>query len=337
MRVLVIGGTRFIGLSTVHQLVKDGHEVTVFNRGETDTELPAGVTRITGDLWKLADHQTEIRAAAPDAVVHMMLLTGAQARETVQVLAGVTDRLVAISSGDVYRMYARINGTEPGPPDPTPVAEDGPLRDLRYPYREMAEGPDDFRHDYDKIEVEEAAGAHPDLATTVVRLPMVYGPRDYQRRLWSYHKRMADGRPTILLDSRLTDWRASRCFVDDAGEAIVRAATRPDAAKRTFNLAEDPAPTELEWVRMIGAVAGWSGAIVPADPTLLPEALLLDPHGQDLHMDSSRIRQELGYIEQVTRDEAIARTIEWDLTHPPETHPDSFDYTAEDAVVAELA
>ena len=335
MRLLVIGGTRFIGLSAVRHLVAGGHEVTVFNRGETEVDLPEGVDRIRGDLWHLADHRAAFAALNPDAVVHMMLLTGDQTRETVEVLTGITERLVVISSGDVYRMYARINGTESGPPDPTPVDEGGPLRDLRYPYREMAEGPDDYRYHYDKIEVE-AAAAGSDLATTVLRLPMVYGPRDHQRRLWSYHKRMADRRPAILLDSRLTGWRASRCFVEDAGRAIAQAATNPAAITRIYNVAENPAPTEEEWVRMIATVAGWDGDIVPVDSERLPEPLRIDPHGQDLHMDSSRIRAELGFVEPVTRHEAIARTIEWDLAHPPESHPDPFDYAAEDAVLADL-
>ncbi|MCP4251131.1 MAG: NAD-dependent epimerase/dehydratase family protein, partial [bacterium] len=308
MRVLVIGGTRFIGLSAVRQLAAEGHEVTVFNRGQTDTDLPDGVHRFGGDLWKLDEHAADLRAANADAVVHMMLLTGAQARRTVDVLDGLTERLVVISSGDVYRMYARIKGTEPGPPDPVPVGEDGPLREQRYPYREMAEGPEDYRFDYDKIEVEEAAGANPGLRATVLRLPMVYGPRDYQRRLWSYHKRMSDGRPAILLDARADGWRASRSFVDDAGRATALAATDPTAVSRTYNLAEDPAPTEAEWVRMIGEVAEWDGNIVSVEPDLLPESLQLNPRGQDLHMDSARIRSELGFAERISRPDAIAAT-----------------------------
>ena len=335
MRLLVIGGTRFIGLSAIQHLVAGGHEVTVFNRGETEADLPEGVDRIRGDLWHLADHRADFAALNPDAVVHMMLLTGEQTRDTLEVLGGLTDRLVAISSGDVYRMYARINGTEPGTPDPTPVAEDGPLRGRRYPYREMADGPDDYRYDYDKIDVETAA-TESDLSTTVVRLPMVYGPRDYQRRLWSYHKRMADRRPAILIDSRLINWRASRCFVDDAGRAVALAATHPAATGRTYNLAEDPAPAESDWIRTIAGVVGWQGDIVDVRPDELPEPLRINPHGQDLHMDSTRIRAELGFVEPVTRHEAIARTIEWDLAHPPESHPDPFDYAAEDAVLADL-
>lgn len=335
MRVLVIGGTRFIGLSAVRHLVADGHEVTLFNWGETEVELPDGVERITGDLWHLEDYADQLEALTADAVVHMMLLTGDQARTTVEILNGLTDRLIAISSGDVYRMYARINGTEPGPPDPTPVDEDGPLRDLRYPYREMAEGPDDYRYGYDKIEVEQAV-ADFDGATTVLRLPMVYGPRDYQRRLWSYHKRMNDGRPAILLDRRLRDWRASRCFVDDAGRAIALATVHPAAAGRTYNVAEDPAPTELEWIRTIAGVVGWQGEVVEVEPPDLPESLQLDPHGQDLHMDSRRIREELGFAEPIGRTGAIRQTVAWDRADPPDAHPDPFDYTAEDAVLAAL-
>ena len=49
MRVLVIGGTNFIGPHVVRALLAAGHEVTVFNRGKTDADLPAAVTRLTGD------------------------------------------------------------------------------------------------------------------------------------------------------------------------------------------------------------------------------------------------------------------------------------------------
>ena len=49
MKVLVMGGTRFNGLALVRELVKHGHEVTVFNRGQTDAALPRSVRRLYGD------------------------------------------------------------------------------------------------------------------------------------------------------------------------------------------------------------------------------------------------------------------------------------------------
>ena len=51
-------------------------------------------------------------------------------------------------------------------------------------------------------------------------------------------------------------------------------------------------------------------------------------------MDSSRIRAELTWFEPIDRHEAIARTIAWDRSHPPDL--ESPDYAAEDAVLAAL-
>ena len=48
-KVLVLGGTRFIGLRLVHHLHGLGHVVTVLNRGQTEAALPEGVTRLRAD------------------------------------------------------------------------------------------------------------------------------------------------------------------------------------------------------------------------------------------------------------------------------------------------
>lgn len=53
MKILVIGGTNFIGLNVVLQLIAMGHEVTVFNRGETKTKLPREVKKIKSDRHNL--------------------------------------------------------------------------------------------------------------------------------------------------------------------------------------------------------------------------------------------------------------------------------------------
>ena len=49
MRVLVLGGSRFVGAWLVDELVNAGHQVTVFNRGQTPAILPAEVERLYGD------------------------------------------------------------------------------------------------------------------------------------------------------------------------------------------------------------------------------------------------------------------------------------------------
>jgi hypothetical protein len=67
------------------------------------------------------------------------------------VFKGLARRVVAISSGDVYRAYDRFRRADPGSPDPTPLMEASPLRDRLFPYRDKAHGPDDFLFNYEKI------------------------------------------------------------------------------------------------------------------------------------------------------------------------------------------
>ena len=56
---------------------------------------------------------------------------------------------------------------------------------------------------------------------------------------------------------------------------------------------------------------------------------------QDIVVDSSRIRRELGYEERVSLDEALKRTIAWERANPPkEIDPKEFDYAGEDAFLA---
>jgi nucleoside-diphosphate-sugar epimerase len=329
MRVLVIGGTRFIGLRLVRRLAAAGHEVAVFHRGRAPADLPSGVRTYLGDRRRLAGHATELRAFRPDVVVDMVALTEADALSAVAAFRGVTGRLVTISSGDVYRAYGIFARLEEGPPEPTPFREDDPLRQALYIARAGAK-PGDELHDYEKILVERVVMADPELPGTVLRLPMVYGPGDYQHRMAPYLRRMLDGRLVIVLNEGMARWRCLRGYVEDVAAAIARAATNPAAAGRVYNVAEPAAPTEAEWVAEIGKAFGWSGAIVP-----VPSDRWQVPFNtaQDLTVETSRIRSELGYREATDRDEALRETVEWERDHMPEV---AADYQLEDGLLAEF-
>ena len=53
MKVLIIGGTNFIGPHVVRRLAERGHEVVVFHRGRTERDLPPGVEHMLGDRQSL--------------------------------------------------------------------------------------------------------------------------------------------------------------------------------------------------------------------------------------------------------------------------------------------
>lgn len=340
MRVLVIGGTGFIGPHVVRLLSEQGHDLAVFNRGRSMADLPASVRHITGERAALPAFRAELAHFAPDVVLDMYAMTAADARAVVETLAGIARRAVAISSQDVYRAYARLLSAEPGPPDPVPLNEDAPVRERLYPYRgETPRADDDPQHwtdDYDKLPVERMYMSRPDLPGTVLRLPAVYGPGDNQHRLYDHLKRMDDRRPAILLDERAAGWRWTRGYVENVAAAIALAVTDDRAAGRVYNVGEPDAYSTRDWVRRMADATAWNGRIVAAPPDGLPASLRFDANtAQHLVTDSSRIRHELGYLERVPPGEALARTIAWERANPP-ADPKPFDYTAEDAALAAL-
>ena len=332
MNVLVIGGTRFIGPRVVERLIGAGHEVTLFNRGLSSVDAPEGASLLLGDRRRLAEHADELRRLAPEVVLDMIPMNEHDARGVPETFGGVAERVVAISSQDVYRAYDMVRGLRPGPPDPVPLSEDAPLRESLYPYgREGVE-------EYEKILVEKVVMTDPNLPGTVLRLPAVYGPGDYQHRLFPYLKRMNDGRPAILLDEGMASWRWTHGYVEDVAAAIALAVTDERAAGRMYNVGEENPPRWAQRVREIGQAAGWSGEIVEAPKGSLPDNPMagLDTN-QHWVADTSRIRRELGYEETVPRDEALRSTVAWEREHPPgEIEPNRFDYTAEDAILAAL-
>jgi nucleoside-diphosphate-sugar epimerase len=86
-------------------------------------------------------------------------------------------------------------------------------------------------------------------------------------------------------------------------------------------------------VREVAAVVGWEGRIVTAPASRLPESLTFDgDFSQHFDVDSSRIRDELGYEEVVDERTALERTIEWERVNPPESF--ELDYDAEDVALA---
>jgi nucleoside-diphosphate-sugar epimerase len=186
--------------------------------------------------------------------------------------------------------------------------------------------------EYDKIPVEDTTLSDSALEGTVLRLPMVYGPGDPLHRFFPVLKRMDDRRPRMILTEDLAAWRSPRGYVVNVAAAIALAATSRQAAGRVYNVAEEPAFSELEWSKKIAALADWRGAFVVLPRDQAPKHLQLPGNfAQHGEMSSARIRQELGFRDPIPLDEAIRRTIAWERAHPPAIiDPAQFDYAAED-------
>ncbi|MBV9301508.1 MAG: NAD-dependent epimerase/dehydratase family protein [Acidobacteriaceae bacterium] len=340
MNILLIGGTGFIGPHVARELAQQGHNVTVYHRGESPGCMPASVRRITGDRNNLLADSNKLRRESPEVVIDLILSGRRQAKALMEVFRGVARRIIALSSGDVYRAAGILHGLEPGGLQPLPLTETSELRSVSnvYPTEQIRRLQKVFSwldDEYDKIPVEQTVMGDPQLIGTVLRLPMVYGPGDPLHRTFPYVKRMDDRRPAILIQEEAASWRAPRGYVENVAAAIARAAVSSRAEGRIYNIAEPEAFTEIEWVRKIAQSAGWCGEVVPVPRDVTPEHLRVS-HNTEQHwvMSSARIREELDFQEPVEPAVALARTIAWERENPPPIDPAQFDYAAEDSAIA---
>ena len=344
MRVLILGGNGFLGPPIARRLLASGADVTVFQRGTAHgVDVPRAMNVIQGDRNALDQSVDAFRRLRPDVVVDVIAFTQRQAEALMNTFRGISKRVVVLSSGDVYLANDIVFRRVEGRLEPTPLTESSPLRERLYPYRGVpvpsAYGID--WDDYDKILVERAMLGDSDLPTTVLRLPMVYGPGDSggrKRRFMSYVKRMEDGRAAILLDRRTAKWRAPWGYVEDIAEAVRLCVENDRAAGEVYNVGEADSLDMADWVRHLATVMGWTGQLVFADeacpPPNLPRTLNLDQH---LDLDTAKIRRELGYCETVSRRDAVSTTLAWDREHPPtQIDRSQCDYAAEDAILSRL-
>jgi nucleoside-diphosphate-sugar epimerase len=288
MRILVIGGTGFIGSHVSRQLAEAGHTVCVLHRGQTEAILPQEVQHLRDDSASDVPCGFPDRALrfAPDSVIHMIAMNEDDAHAAIETFRGHTGRLVAVSSGDVYLAYARFTGLEFGPVEVGPLREDSPLRTTLYPYRSKANAREDKLYNYDKILVERTVLGDGALPAAVVRLPKVYG-RGRNADFASVHRYRHH-----------PNWRWTHGYVENVAAAIGLAATHSKASNRIFHVGEDPTPT-----------VGQRLVDLPFSDLPVDDADSFDFH-QDVVYDTRFIREELGYSEIVPYCEGIRRTVQ---------------------------
>jgi nucleoside-diphosphate-sugar epimerase len=189
MRVLVIGGTGFIGRFLLPRLLDADHDVAVLQRPGSAKPLPDGARSVRGDRHDLSASAAALRAFAPHVVVDLILSSGRQAAGLMDLFRSHASRVVVASSIDVYRAMDVVHRREEGPLELVPLREDSALRSKLHPYpaqlvREMQQIFGWLDDEYDKIPVERAVLSDAELPGTVLRLPMIYGPGDPRHRFF---------------------------------------------------------------------------------------------------------------------------------------------------------
>jgi nucleoside-diphosphate-sugar epimerase len=307
VRITLIGGTRFIGAACAERLVARGHEVTVVHRGRHRCELD-GVVDLIADRNHPQQLIAALRKAQPEVVIDTRAMTKSQAEVTAMALKILSVPAVVLSSIDVYAQFGSLNG-HPCAELREHVDETAPLT-VPYPFRGVADHPGG--EDYDKKDVEEVfrQACRRELpAATALRLPLVYGRRDYRRRFGGIVDRI-DAGETTLPHVGGASFRLSHAHVDNVAQAVALAVEGLEAGFRLFNVAERETPTMCERAEAIagamGIALGWR------EVQRLPDDLgHLGQEPNDFVADSSAIRRALGFEEIVDEREAVDDLVDW--------------------------
>ncbi len=227
MQILVFGGTRFIGRAIVARLLREGHKVTLVNRGVSPDPFATRVSRIIGDR---RDPETIKRAAARreyDAVVDVTAYHESQTAAVVEAFKNRIEHFIHISTAAVYLIR---EGLLP------PFREDdfhGRLRP-KQPDRESS-----WLYAYHKRRCEETlvrAWEEDRFPFTSLRIPMVTGPHDYTGRADAYLERIASGGPVLLPEGGLNSW--GFLWVEDIAETVAANLANSVAFGRAYNLSQ---------------------------------------------------------------------------------------------------
>jgi len=175
MRILVLGGTRFLGRALVDALLEEGHEPTLFNRGLTNTELFPEVEKLRGD--RSAD-LSALEGREWDAVLDVAGYLPGDVRRSTEALRGRVSRYVFVSSVSVYADHS------------VPQVEGSAVAELQ-PGDETDDGAETYgaRKAACEAIVEEAFGN----AAFIVRPGLIVGPHDPTGRFTYWPHRIARG------------------------------------------------------------------------------------------------------------------------------------------------
>jgi nucleoside-diphosphate-sugar epimerase len=328
MKALVIGGTGPTGPHVVDGLVKRGYKVSIFHRGTHEVELAPEVEHIHGDPHFVETLEQGLGSRRFDLVISMY----GRLRFVAEVMKNRVSRFIAIGGLPYAVLTTGGQSAEGVPvfiPETAPLVTSAEQNKLMY-LMALSE------------QVVMEAHKQGCYRATIMRYPIIYGPRQLAPKEWSIMRRLLDGRKQIIVpDGGLRLER--RAYAENAAHAVLLAVDNPEvSAGHVYNVGDERILSVREWICIIARILNSDVELVSLPFALAQASRPYVESAHHLVMDISKIKAELGYRDIVPAEEAIRRTVEWYLRSPPtkggeveKRLGDPFDYAAEDLIMKE--
>lgn len=275
MRVLYIGGTGEISFDCIHETVRLGHDVTVYNRGRNNAGLPPSCRFITGDV---EDDAAYGRLAGEhfDVVCQFRLFASAAIERDIALFTGHCGQYVFISSASAYQKPVRN----------LPITEKTPLDNPYWAYSRA------------KADAERLLQAQRGLPYTIVRPSHTYRTK-MPTALGGEVSRFLRGKPVVVHGDGESLWTITAAR--DFARPFARLLGEPRALGEAFHITND---RQWTWNEIFLAIAAALGVTTPAlvhvaSDTLVRynpswEGPLLGDKSPSVAFDNSKVKSVAG-------------------------------------------
>jgi len=321
MRVLVIGGTLFIGKLLVKKLLAGGHEVTILHR---KAEHPFGrkVRNAIADRNDVASIRSALAGQRFDAVYDIAYdwergTTAQQVEATAKAIPGDLSRYIFMSSVAAYG-----DGLNHAEDDPlaSDMHQDAYVRNKAGSERAL------FRMYHESR-----------FPVVTMRPPFVYGPENPFYREAFFWDRLTKDRPVIIPGdgNRLMQF----VYVNDLADACFNALEKHTAPGRAFNVADEKPLTQVEVVQELAKSIGKQATIVRVPREIILRnggSVMTEPYYFGQYLDVPPITEAVGRVKRVLNvaltpfGTGLKETFKWYSKHGPDR---KLDFTFEDKVI----
>jgi nucleoside-diphosphate-sugar epimerase len=330
MDVLVIGGTRFNGLHLVYELTKNGHNVTVLNRGITEASLPKAIRRVYADRKDIEQLKGALQNLNFDVVFDISAYVLEDVEYITEVLKGHTGHYIFASSTVVYDKT-----------DILPITEDFPVNSTSQ------------QSDYGRNKLVCEAFLtrlyrEQNFPITIARFSMVFGPDNNlinreQRmfmRMLSNRKILIPGRGTTL---------SQIGHVDDEARALRMMARDSQTFGEIYNVTGKDYFSDEGYVDTCAKVLG-----VSPEKIFIPDSImdkmainirqtLIQRLAPYIHLwdhntlfSIDKLRKHLKYEPDYNLESAMTQTFEWFQSNNMHNTRE-YDFSDEDKLIAILS
>lgn len=303
VKVLVLGGTGVISRAIVSELLKNNHEVSIFNRAKRKLNSGNNVEQITGDRKNYSEFEELMRKRKFDVVIDMICFNEEDAKSTLRAFRGNVEQLIVTSSTAAYKRPCRS----------IPISEEKEeLTDIK-----------SFKYGFDKAEMERYLQSQiqgKELAITIVRPSLTYGVGAENigvlRQNYGIIDRIKKGKPLVMFGDGTTPW--SFTFAPDLAKGYAGLVGNKKAFGEAYHITSDEIHIWEDLYIEIGKIIGKEPNIIHIPSELLRrvspslfEHLYYEKTYQGIY-DNSKIKRVVpGFKAEISFRSGLESIIQW--------------------------